>query len=91
MERTPASSQRHLLRVVVLWIVLSVLGDAIVYLLAPHMVDWGILSPVASARADAIDQVLGLFTYLAVPVFVGVVTFALYTIFAFRSRRSPRR
>jgi cytochrome c oxidase subunit II len=79
----------HLLRATIIWIVLSVLGIVVVLLLGPHMVDWGLLPPIASDRTDEVNQVLRLFTLLSVPVFFLVVVFAGYSVFAFRSRGRP--
>lgn len=79
----------HLLRAIIIWIVASVVGVVVVLLVGPQLAGWGVLPPVASNRANDVDQVLAVFTLAAVPVFMGVVVFAAYAVFTFRSPERP--
>jgi cytochrome c oxidase subunit II len=88
MGVTP-SRTRHVQRVLLIWFVCTVLGLLALFLLGPHLADWGILPPVASDRAGDVDSVLFLFTLLAIPVFMFVVVFGIYSARAFRSEGRP--
>lgn len=82
---------RHIVRAALIWLVATVVGIAAVLLIGPQLVGWGSMPPVASNRASDVDSVLLLFTILSVPVFMGVVVFWGYSIFAFRSQGRPDR
>lgn len=73
---------RHIRRVTMIWAVATVLG--IILVLA-----WYLPTKVASQQAVDVNFTLALFTVLAVPVFMLVVVFGGYSIFAFRSRGMP--
>ena len=81
---------RHLLRAVTIFLVVTALLAAIFILATPHFIEWGIIPPGASDRSDEINNVLWLFTLLAIPVFSLVVVFSFYGVFAFGSRVKPR-
>lgn len=88
MNATPREPN-HIVRATIIWVVLSVIGLAVVFALSPNMAAWGLLPPVASARVDDINKVLLLFTALSVPVFMMVVVYAGYSVFTFRGRGRP--
>jgi len=88
MSVTP-SGPRHIQRVLLIWLVCTVLGLLALFLLGPHLSEWGVLPPVASARAGDIDSVLFLFTLLSIPVFMFVVVFGIYSARAFRTEGRP--
>lgn len=88
MGVTP-SRTGHIQRVLLIWLVCTVLGLLALFLLGPHLADWGILPPVASGRAGDIDSVLFLFTLLSIPVFMFVVVFGIYSARAFRTEGRP--
>ena len=81
----------HLMRAAIIWIVATVVGLAVVWLVGPQLASWGSIPPVASNRAADVDQVLAIFTFLSVPVFMGVVVFGAYATFTFRSAGRPER
>jgi cytochrome c oxidase subunit 2 len=88
MNETPRA-RGDFLRATIIWVVLSIVGDAIVFLLAPNWAALGALPPVASGLADDINKVLLVFTYLSVPVFVMVVVYGGYSLIRFRTRGRP--
>ena len=83
------SGPRHIMRALVIWLVCTVLGLLALFLLGPHLAEWGILPPVASDRAGDVDSVLFLFTLLSIPVFMFVVVFSIYSARSFRSQGRP--
>lgn len=82
---------RHLLRATIIWLVATIVGLAIAWLIGTQLVDWGTIPAIASNRATDVDQVLGLFTLLSIPVFMLVVVFGGYAVFQFRSQGRPDR
>src|SRR5436309_12683806 len=48
----------------------TVVGEVVFILLSAHFVEWGILPTGASDRSGEINNVLWLFTVLAIPVFM---------------------
>ena len=82
---------RHLLRAAIIWLVATVVGLAVAWFIGPQLASWGSIPAVASNRASDVDQVLGLFTLLSIPVFMMVVVFGGYAAFTFRSRGRPDR
>src|SRR5271165_624438 len=82
-------STNHMLRAVIIWIVCSVIGIAILAILGPNLAGWGIIPPVASDRAKDVYNVMFLFTLLAIPVFFLVVVFGGYAAFNFTRNRRP--
>lgn len=87
MENNP---RQHILRATILAVILGVVGLAIAFLIGPHFVQWGLLPPTASARAEGINEVLAFFTYLSIPVFALVIAFSGYAYFAFRTPGRPQ-
>ena len=76
----------HLRRFVTIWIVGSILGVLFAIFGLPHLLD---LPPSASGRADEINLTMVVFTALSAPVFVGVITFALYSVITFNNHGRP--
>jgi len=73
-------NRTHALRLLVAWAVLSVIGVVIVLQLS---------LPPGSQSQQSVEQswLLKLMTLISTPVFVGVVLYILYSVFAFRQRR----
>ncbi len=82
----PNNHTNHMLRAVIVWIVLSVIGIVVLIVLGPNLSSWGILPPFASDRSNDIYGVMFLFTLLAIPVFFMVVVFGGYSAFNFTRR-----
>ena len=80
---------RHLLRATIIWLVATVVALVVAWFIGPQLTGWGSIPAVASNRASDVDQVLGLFALLSIPVFMMVVVFGGYAAFAFRSRGRP--
>src|SRR6185437_3842754 len=83
------NSRGNLRTPIILWVVISILLAALYYFLAPVLAQAGAIPPLASDVADNAYQIMAIFTYLSIPVFVGVVVFAAYSLFTFRSRGRP--
>jgi cytochrome c oxidase subunit 2 len=74
---------------IIIWIVLSVIVEAAYLILAPILASAGAIPPIASqTNADAY-RIMEIFTILAIPVFVGVMTFAMYSLMTFRVKGRP--
>jgi cytochrome c oxidase subunit 2 len=82
---------RHLLRATIIWLVATIVGLAVAWLIGTQVVGWGTIPAVASNRASDVDQVLGLFALISIPVFMLVVVFGGYATFQFRSKGRPDR
>ncbi len=80
---------RHIRRAAIIWVIASVITEAIYILIAPQLTLWGVLPPIGSNRLDDINSVLFLFTALSIPVFMMVVVFAAYGVFTFRAKGQP--
>lgn len=80
---------RHLRRATIIWLVATIVGLVVAFLLGPNLVSWGTIPAIASNRAGDVDQVLGLFTLLSIPVFMMVIVYAGYAVFNFRSQGRP--
>jgi cytochrome c oxidase subunit II len=80
---------RHIWRAATIWVIASVITEAIYLVIAPQFVSWGVLPPIGSARVEDVNSVLFLFTALSIPVFMMVVVFAAYGVFTFRTRGRP--
>ncbi len=89
MDNTP-SRVRQLRTALILWVVATVILEAVFFLLAPHLIEWTVLPPGASDRSGSINSVLGMFTALSIPVFTMVVVFAIYTVYKNGTRIGPR-
>jgi len=74
---------------VVLWVVFSIILEAIYLIFAPILAAAGAIPTLASDTADNAYSIMKIFTILSIPVFVGVLTFAFYSIVTFRSRGRP--
>jgi cytochrome c oxidase subunit 2 len=83
---TPASTN-HIARAAIIWAVCTAIAIVVFLLVAPHVVEWGILPAAASNRSDEINTVMWIFTLLSIPVFFMVVVFGGYAAFAFNRRR----
>ncbi|MBF6589706.1 MAG: cytochrome c oxidase subunit II [Ktedonobacterales bacterium] len=88
MNEAP-QQRRHILRATLIWIVTSVIGIIAAMLALPALAAAGMVPTVASDRAGEVDQVLFLFTLLSIPVFLLVVVYMGYSVFAFRSPSPP--
>lgn len=82
-------SRGNLRTPIILWIVLSIIGEAVYLILAPILANAGAIPLLASDTADNAYSIMKIFTILAIPVFVGVITFATYSLFVFRSHGRP--
>src|SRR6185437_1770077 len=82
---------RHLLRATIIWVIATAVALVVAWFIGPQLAGWGSIPAVASNRATDVDQVLGLFTLLSIPVFMIVVVFGGYAAFAFRSQGRPDR
>jgi cytochrome c oxidase subunit 2 len=80
---------RHIWRAATIWVIATVITEAIYLVIAPQLVSWGALPPIGSARVEDVNSVLFLFTALSIPVFMMVVVFAAYGVFTFRTRGRP--
>lgn len=72
--------------VILLWIALTAIGEALVVISAPFP-----LPPVAAAEGRIVDNAFRTLMMLAVPVFTFVLAMLFYSIFRFRSRGEPSR
>ena len=86
---TEQSEPRHIRRAFIIWLVATVVGLVVFFVIAPQLESWRVLPAIASQRVGEIDQVLWLFTALSIPVFTLVIVFAGYSVFAFRARSRP--
>lgn len=77
----------HLTRAIIIWVIASIIGLLVVFFLGPKLP----LPPTASQKAGDVNLTLSVFSLLAVPVFMFVVVFMVYSIFAFRSNGRPDR
>lgn len=82
---------KHLLRATIIWVIATVVALVVAWFIGPQLAGWGSIPAVASNRASDVDQVLGLFTLISIPVFMIVVVFGGYAAFAFRSQGRPDR
>ena len=81
----------HLVKAAIIWVVATIVLLAIAWFLGPQLAGFQTIPPVASDRAGEVDQVLGIFALLSIPVFTFVVVFGGYASFAFRSQGRPTR
>lgn len=81
----PAPAEpRHFRRVMIIWVVISVVGIVLWLILAPYIL------PQGASNLDAADDfTLTVFTALAVPVAAFVFVFLAYSLVFFRSRGRP--
>jgi cytochrome c oxidase subunit II len=83
------NESRHLRRATLIWLVATIVALVVAWFIGPQLVNWETIPAVASNRAQDVDQVLGLFSLLSIPVFMMVVVFGGYAAFAFRSHGRP--
>jgi cytochrome c oxidase subunit 2 len=83
------NSQGNVRTPIIIWIVMSVVGEALYLILAPILANAGAIPPIASQLNESAYEIMKIFTILAIPVFVGVVTFLVYSLAVFRSRTRP--
>lgn len=74
---------------VILWVVFSIILGAAYWILAPVLAQAGAIPARASDVSENAYEIMFIFTLLSIPVFVGVVVFAAYSLFAFRVRGRP--
>lgn len=74
---------------IILWVVLSIVLEAVYLLTAPMLAANGAVPMEASNVLDNSYEIMKIFTIMAIPVFVGVLTFATYSVMAFRTRGRP--
>ena len=77
---------RQIRTAVIIWAVATAIAEGVFLLLSPHLIEWGVLPPGASNRSGPVDSVLAIFTIAAIPVFMLVVVFSLYSVFKNGSR-----
>lgn len=83
----PQFQPGHLHRAVLIWIIASILGIVFVALVFPRAP----AVPInASDKSSDITVTVLLFTLVAIPVFMGVVVFTLYSVIVFRTQGRPR-
>ena len=83
------NSQSSVRTPIIIWIVSSVVVEALYLILAPILANAGVIPPIASATSADAYEIMKIFTILAIPVFMGVITFMFYSLAAFRSRGRP--
>lgn len=76
------SNFTHIRRIILIWVIATVIGIAVV--LQVHLP-----THEASGQAADVTYTLAVFTVLAVPIFMLVIVFGGYSVFAFRSRGMP--
>jgi cytochrome c oxidase subunit II len=74
---------------IIIWIVLSVVVEALYIILAPVLANLGAIPPIASNTNENAYRIMWIFTILSIPVFIGVVVFMFYSLATFRSRGRP--
>ena len=82
-------SRGNLRTPIILWVVISIILEAVYLALAPVLAAAGAIPTAASNVLDNSYQIMWIFTILSIPVFVGVLTFATYSIMRFRSNGRP--
>ncbi len=90
-ERARRVLRTNIQQAVALWVVGTIIGLLVLWLVATHVVAWRVLPPNGSDRSNDINNVLLLFTALAIPVFMMVIVFSGYSVFRYGSRRMPER
>ena len=74
----------HIRRVIILWVVLSIIGIVLVIVTTPF-----VLPPSSTAQGDADNFTMALFTVISVPVALFVFVFLGYSIFNFKVKDRP--
>ncbi|HEX8995600.1 MAG TPA: cytochrome c oxidase subunit II [Ktedonobacterales bacterium] len=74
---------------IILWVVISIILEAVYLALAPVLAAAGAVPTSASDVLTNSYEIMKIFTVLSIPVFVGVLTFAGYSLVTFRSRGRP--
>ncbi|HZC07299.1 MAG TPA: cytochrome c oxidase subunit II, partial [Ktedonobacterales bacterium] len=93
MNQTPNADRPdpgvpHLRRAVYIYTALTIIGILVVVALSPWIFTW---TPLVSLRASDNFLTLIVFTCVAMPVFMFVMVFGFYNLFAFRPRGRPER
>lgn len=83
------NSQSSVRTPIIIWIVSSVVVEALYLILAPILANAGVIPPIASSTNETAYAIMEIFTILAIPVFMGVITFTFYSLAVFRSRGRP--
>ncbi len=83
------NSQGNVRTPIIIWIVSSVVVEALYLILAPILASAGAIPPIASSTSETGYGIMKIFTILAIPVFMGVITFTFYSLATFRSRGRP--
>lgn len=83
------SERNHIKRAATIWAALTVVAVIAYVFVAPQLSSWGVLPPLGAHRLDEVNQVLWLFTLLAIPVFMLVIVFSGYAVSTFRSHGRP--
>ena len=84
-DTTPAQNEpNHLRRAIILWIVLSIIGIAIVLVTTPY-----VLPSSFSSLGKSDNFTMAMLTVLSVPVALFVFVFLIYSLFAFRTDGRP--
>src|SRR5690349_6285863 len=79
-----AQEPRHFRRVMIVWVVISVVGIILWLILNPFIL------PKGASNLDNVDDLtINVFTVLAIPVAAFVFVFLAYSLFFFRSRGRP--
>lgn len=73
---------------IIIWVVLSIIAEVAYYFLSGPLAKL-ILPPMESNTAVEAYTIMAMFTYLAIPVFLGVVTFLFYSLATFTTRERP--
>ena len=74
---------------IVIWVILSIILEAVYLIFGPILAAAGAIPTLASNTAESVYGIMKIFTILSIPVFAGVITFAVYSVAAFRSRGRP--
>lgn len=83
------NSRGNLRTPIIIWIVLSVILEAVYIILAPTLAQAGAIPPIASDTSQNAYSIMEIFTIMSIPVFVGVVTFMFYSLAVFTTKERP--
>lgn len=83
------NSRGNLRTPITIWIVLSVVLEAVYLFLAPILAQAGAIPPIASDTSENAYNIMKIFTILSIPVFVGVITFMFYSLAVFTTKERP--
>ncbi|MEO7001237.1 MAG: cytochrome c oxidase subunit II [Ktedonobacterales bacterium] len=84
------TSHPHAIRnATIIWVIASIVGAVVYYIIAPILAANGAIPTLASQTDIDAYNIMYIFTYASIPVFMFVVVFAGYAIFAFRVPSRP--